>query len=92
MRKFSVVGNDGKSSVTRPPLQELNHKHTEKTVKYGGSSVMVGFYKVRLKCIVYRAILYERLNGDYADNVPFPWVFFSRIMTLSTADRSLRTG
>lgn len=39
--KFNVFGNDGRPYVRRPPLPELNPRYTKKTVKQGGSSVMV---------------------------------------------------
>lgn len=39
--KFNVFGNDGRPYVRRPPLKELDKKYTKKTVKHGGSSVVV---------------------------------------------------
>lgn len=85
--KFNVFGNDGKPYVRRPPLQELNPKYTKKTVKHGGSSVMVwGCFtssgvgpivqiQGNMTGIMYREILQDNLNGDYVDNLPLAWVF-----------------
>ena len=39
--KFNVFGSDGRPYVRRPPLIELDPKYTKKTVKHGGSSLMV---------------------------------------------------
>lgn len=39
--KFNLFGSDGKQIVWRKPNTELQSKHTKKTVKHGGGSVMV---------------------------------------------------
>lgn len=85
--KFNVFGNDGRPYVRRPPLQQLNPKYTKKTVKHGGSSVMVwGCFtasgvgpiveiKGKMTGIMYRDILESNLIGDYTENLPLAWIF-----------------
>lgn len=85
--KFNVFGNDGRPYVRRPPLKELDKKYTKKTVKHGGSSVVVWgcFTSSGVGSIVqingkmtgekYKNILNDHLNGDFADNLPLAWTF-----------------
>lgn len=85
--KFNVFGNDGKPYVRRPPLQELNPRYTKKTVKHGGSSVMVwGCFTAsgvgpivqidgNMTGEVYKNILQQNLMGDYARSLPTEWLF-----------------
>lgn len=85
--KFNVFGNDGRPYVRRPPLKELDPKYTKKTVKHGGSSVMVwGCFTafgvgpiVKIDGIMngemYKNILKENLATEYADNLPLAWIF-----------------
>lgn len=85
--KFNVFGNDGRPYVRRPPLKELDPKYTKKTVKHGGSSVMVwgcftssGVGPIiqingKMTGEMYKDILDTHLNRDYADNLPLAWIF-----------------
>lgn len=85
--KFNVFGNDGRPYVRRPPLKELDPRYTKKTVKHGGSSVMVwGCFTAsgvgpivqingKMTGEMYRDILETHLNREYADNLPLAWIF-----------------
>ena len=85
--KFNVFGNDGRAYVRRPPGKELDPKYTKKTVKHGGSSVMVWgcFASCGVGPIVeingnmtgeiYKDILKENLKNDFIDNLPLLWTF-----------------
>lgn len=85
--KFNVFGNDGRPYVRRPPLTELSPRYTKKTVKHGGSSVMVwGCFNAsgvgpivkidgKMTGVMYKDIIAEHLDGDYADDLPLAWIF-----------------
>lgn len=86
--KVVLFGGKGtRSYVRRPPNAEFNPKYTTKTIKHGGSSIMVwgcfSYYGVGpihwIKTImdktVYVNILQEVMLPYVSENMPLIWVF-----------------
>jgi len=60
--KFNVFESDGKPYVRRPPNKQLDPKHTKKTVKHGGASIMVWFHRIGRRSPSEDRRHYERRN------------------------------